>query len=87
MPSGRAASEVSLEHPLSQSDVQASLRFAHRMKGASRMVGAHPLARACEALEQALRCGEPSDARMVQAALQPLHTQVAEIIHANEVGP
>lgn len=74
-----------LEAALAQSDVQASLRTAHRMKGASRMVGAHPLARACEALEYALRRGEPGDARMVQEALQRLYAQLADVIHANEV--
>jgi PAS domain S-box-containing protein len=76
-----------LDAALAQSDVQASLRTAHRMKGASRMVGAHPLARACEALEHALRRGELGDARMVQEASQRLHAQLADVIHANEVSP
>lgn len=76
-----------LEAALTQSDAQASLRTAHRMKGASRMVGARPLAHACEALEHALRRGEPGDVRMVQAALQRLHAQLATVIHGDEVSP
>jgi PAS domain S-box-containing protein len=76
-----------LEAALAQSDVQASLRTAHRVMGASRMVGAHPLAHACEALEHALRSGEPSDARVVRDALQRLQAQLAEAIDGNEVSP
>ncbi len=47
-------------------DVQ---RTAHRMKGASRMVGARDLANACATIEQAARDGDMASARATRAAL------------------
>jgi HPt (histidine-containing phosphotransfer) domain-containing protein len=47
------ADAIALEQSLAEGDIDAVRRAAHRMKGASRMVGALDLALACEHLEKA----------------------------------
>lgn len=61
-----------LQVALEAHDLPASQRLAHRMKGASRMVGAHELASACEAIEQAARQGHLECKDTVNMALQRL---------------
>jgi len=54
-------------------DVQ---RIAHRMKGASRMVGARDLANACATIEQAVRDGDMISASAAGAALDAAFRQL-----------
>lgn len=54
----RLSNDVDAHHiqqAIDDSNSKALSRAAHRIKGASRLVGAHPLARACERLERAGR--------------------------------
>jgi CheY-like chemotaxis protein len=55
------------------------VRIAHRMKGSSRMVGAHELAAACEAMEHAVGPGSPEGAMVaMDRALERLEAHLAE---------
>ncbi len=47
-----------IQQAINDSDSRTLAHAAHRIKGASRLVGAHPLARACERLERAGRSEE-----------------------------
>lgn len=67
-----------LEAALEMQDIPGSVRIAHRMKGASRMVGAHELANACMAMENSGRQGNPEGADAVTAALERLAAYLAE---------
>ncbi|MBI5860980.1 MAG: PAS domain S-box protein [Rhodocyclales bacterium] len=60
---------AALRAALSQGDLPACTRIAHRMKGSSRMVGALYLAAANEAMEHAARQGSLDDAAAAQAAM------------------
>jgi len=60
-------------------DLPASVRTAHRMKGASRMVGAYELTSACEAMENAARQGNPESADTLKAALESLEAHLAKV--------
>ena len=72
---------------LKQQDFPACVWVAHRMKGASRMVGAHELAAVCETLEHAARQSNGQGADAAQAALDSalarLEVYLAEEIDAN----
>ena len=61
---------------LSMNDNKEALRCAHRLKGACRMVGATPLADACERAERAVRIG---DARLVAAAIPDIEREAQRI--------
>jgi signal transduction histidine kinase/DNA-binding response OmpR family regulator len=66
--------EQELLHAYERGDVQTVARIAHRIKGASRMVGAVVLAEACESLERlalAQDCGDLS--RAMQRLRDELH--------------
>jgi CheY-like chemotaxis protein/HPt (histidine-containing phosphotransfer) domain-containing protein len=54
---------------MKSTDLPASTRIAHRMKGASRTVGAHELALACEELEHATRGSDAHAAATAHAAV------------------
>jgi signal transduction histidine kinase/DNA-binding NarL/FixJ family response regulator len=60
---------VALEAALEKQDLHELGRIAHRMKGASRIVGARELAFACETMEKAARQGGAQAARAAKAAL------------------
>ena len=53
-------------------DWQAALRFAHRLKGACRMVGANLLADVCEHVERAVKGQDP---RQVAGAVEELRRE------------
>jgi HPt (histidine-containing phosphotransfer) domain-containing protein len=57
-------------------DWPAVASISHRMKGASRTVGATPLADACEALEFAARA---SDAHAVTAGMAPFDVELGRL--------
>lgn len=61
---------------LSRNDSKDALRWAHRLKGACQMVGAAPLADACERAEAAVRAG---DSRLVAAAVPEIDRETARI--------
>ena len=73
-----------LEAALKDKDLPACGRIAHRMKGASRMVGARELAAESETFEKTARQGGPNNADAVKAALQRLAAHVAEAAGANK---
>ena len=73
-----------LEAALAMSDFQASMRIAHRMKGASRTVGSKEMATACEAMEHAVRQGKPVSANAVKAALERLEAHLAGVTGKNQ---
>lgn len=73
-----------LEAALKDKDLPACGRIAHRMKGASRMVGARELAAESEAFEKSARQGGPKSEDAVKAALQRLVAHVAEAAGANK---
>ena len=61
---------------LSMNDNKEALRCAHRLKGACRMVGATPLAEACERAERAVRTG---DARLAAATIPDIEREAQRI--------
>ena len=61
---------------LSRNDSKSVLRWAHRLKGACQMVGAAPLADACERAEVAVRAG---DSRSMAAAVSEIDRETARI--------
>ncbi|MBI4290395.1 MAG: PAS domain S-box protein [Betaproteobacteria bacterium] len=73
-----------LEAALKDKDLAACGRIAHRMKGASRMVGARELAAESEAFEKTARQGGPNNADAVKAALQRLAAHLAEAQGTNK---
>lgn len=67
---GQTRSDLAdLEAALQRQDLTASVRLAHRMKGASGMVGARGLTAACENMEHAALQGSPADAYAAKEAL------------------
>jgi two-component system sensor histidine kinase EvgS len=68
-----------LEVALKAQDAAALVRIAHRMKGASRMVGARELERACTAMENSAQRGKQDGADAVTAALERLVAYLAEV--------
>jgi len=73
-----------LKAALAIKDIPASVRIAHRMKGASRMVGASVLEASCMAVENSARQGSLADADGVAAALQRLAAYLAEATSTNK---
>jgi len=73
-----------LETALIKPNMQVSVRIAHRMKGASRMVGARELAAACLAMENAARQGHLEDADAVKTALDRLTAHLTETACTNK---
>lgn len=73
-----------LEVAVAMSDFQLSMRIAHRMKGASRMVGARAMATACEAMELAVRQGKSASVDNVKAALVQLEYHLAKVNGKNQ---
>jgi len=77
-----------LEAALTKQDLPATGRVAHRMKGASRMVGARELAAVCETIEHAARQGDPDGLDPAKVALDRalvrLEANVAEAADATE---
>ena len=61
---------------LSRNDSKGVLRWAHRLKGACQMVGAIPLAEACERAEEAVRTG---DARLIATAVADIDRETARV--------
>ena len=57
-------------------------RIAHKMKGASRMVGARELAEACEAIESAAKVGSLTDAVSASAVLKEAISRVTATVTA-----
>jgi len=74
-----------LKAVLEMQDIPASVRIAHRMKGASRMVGANELAAACMAVENSAQQGKLEGADAVTAALERLVAYLAEESSTNKV--
>lgn len=74
-----------LEVALKTQDVPALVRIAHRMKGASRMVGARELTSACMAMEDSAQQGKIDGADAVTAAQERLVTYLAEVAGRNKV--
>lgn len=74
-----------LKAVLEMQDIPASVRIAHRMKGASRMVGANELAAACMAVENSAQQGKLEGADAVTAALERLVAYLAEESGTNKV--
>lgn len=67
---GQTRSDLAdLEAALQRQDVKASVRLAHRMRGASAMVGARGLAAACKTMEHAALQGSPAEAQAAKEAL------------------
>ncbi|MEQ1814045.1 MAG: ATP-binding protein, partial [Candidatus Nitrotoga sp.] len=73
-----------LEAAVAMWDFQASMRIAHRMKGASRVVGAREMAAACEAMEHAMRQGKPASTSTIKAALLRLESHLAGVMGGNQ---
>lgn len=61
---------------LSRNDSKGALRWAHRLKGACQMVGAAPLADACQRAEDAVRAG---DSRSMAAVVPEIDRETARI--------
>jgi len=61
---------------LTRNDSKGALRWAHRLKGACQMVGAAPLAEACERAEAAVRAG---DSRSSAAAVSEIDRETVRI--------
>jgi HPt (histidine-containing phosphotransfer) domain-containing protein len=61
---------------LSRNDNKGALRWAHRLKGACQMVGAGPLADACERAEEAVHAG---DSRKIADAVSEIDRETARI--------
>ncbi|MFZ5779911.1 MAG: Hpt domain-containing protein [Pseudomonadota bacterium] len=59
-------------------DLVAIARAAHRLKGASGMIGAEPLRRLAEAVEQAARTGSLAGVRRLWIQFEPEIRRVAE---------
>lgn len=76
---------AALEDAQQKRDIPASVRVAHRMKGASRMVGAGELAAVCMAAENAARQGKLEGADAVASALERLVKFLAEEASRDEV--
>lgn len=76
-----------LEAAMRNRDLPTCERIAHRIKGASRMVGARELAAESEAIEKTARQGEPGGTDAVKAAVQRLATHLDEAAGATEEKP
>jgi two-component system sensor histidine kinase EvgS len=76
---------ANLKTVLEMQDIPASVRIAHRMKGASRMVGANELAAACMAVENSAQQGKLEGAGAVTAALERLVAYFADESSTNKV--
>jgi HPt (histidine-containing phosphotransfer) domain-containing protein len=61
---------------LSRNDSKGALRWAHRLKGACQMIGAAPLADACERAEIAVRTGDP---RLIAEAVAEIDRETARV--------
>lgn len=74
---------IALDAAFNEWDSAATARIAHRMKGSSRMVGAHELAAACETMEHLVRqngADRAHDAkRALEQALHRLHSHIATV--------
>ncbi len=66
-----------LAEALKKQDVPATVHIVHRMKGASRMVGACELAMACRAIENAARQGNLESLGGATAAMERLEAHLA----------
>ncbi len=77
-----------LDDALDRRDLPAAKRLAHRMKGASRMVGAHELATACVALEKAAHDGNLQNARgskvEMERALESVAAHLSQAMGSSE---
>lgn len=69
-----------LEAAVAMLDFQGAMHIAHRMKGASRMIGARDIAVVCEEIEYAVRQGKPASTDAVKAALLQLKSHLAGVI-------
>lgn len=69
-----------LEAAVAMLDFQGAMHIAHRMKGASRMIGARDIAVVCEEIEYAVRQGKPASTDVVKAALLQLKSHLAGVI-------
>lgn len=76
---------IEMETAMNQSDLPGLVRIAHRMKGASRMVGAYELIAACAVVEQAARQGERPGVEPVRLAMQRLKMHLAGEVSADRV--
>ncbi|MGH8482754.1 MAG: ATP-binding protein, partial [Nevskiaceae bacterium] len=74
------ADATGLRQGVENDDLDAVARAAHRIKGASRMVGAAGLATACERLEQAARAGDWDALRAGLGALDDALDRVNAVI-------
>jgi PAS domain S-box-containing protein len=64
---------IVLRQALAQSNLPEARRIAHRMRGASRMVGANALARACEGVE---RAAQSDDEKEAAAAIEGIEREM-----------
>jgi two-component system, NarL family, sensor histidine kinase EvgS len=67
-----------LDEAINKQDLAAAVRIAHRMKGASRMVGAYELTSTCMEIENSAQQGKLDSAGAVAVALQRLVVFLAE---------
>jgi len=67
---------AALEHSLAQRDATQAMHASHRMKGAGRTIGAARFAAACERMEHAAK---DEDWPAIDAALDPLKTELARL--------
>ena len=65
-----------LRHAIELRDISEVVRLSHKMKGASRLIGARELARVCEQLEQA---GRSNDISAITADTQSLNSALARL--------
>ncbi|GEM_PF-639280 len=73
-----------LAEALKKLDIPASVRIAHRMKGASRMVGASELAAACMVMEDSARQGRLESMDAVTTALERISLYLANTTDMNK---
>jgi PAS domain S-box-containing protein len=77
------ADAVALKQAVEQGDLSTIRRASHRIKGASRMVGAGGLAAVCDRLERASTTGDwpaiRADLDAFRGAMEQLHQAIAEV--------
>ncbi len=75
---------VTLRQAIAAGDAEAIARAAHRVKGASRMVGANPTGNAAEAIEKAGKAGEAGKAAELMPLLEACLADFKHWVQAQE---
>jgi len=76
-----------LRGAIAESDISAIVRWSHRVKGASRMIGATLFSEATERLEQAARKGTMSAIHKCVPEFEREHARLVNYINAQTSGP